>query len=94
MWREDKGEEGRKCLLRIIKEEWKSVKPSIPRYHPALRRELGEGWIQILKTELEPTIQNILGEGWKEVAGKYIDKLEEEDMGIKLNDQRKNRRRG
>ena len=47
-----------------------------------------------MKTELEPTVQNILGEGWKEVAGKYIDKLEEEDMGIKLNDQRKNRRRG
>ena len=42
-WREDKGEEGRKCILQIIKEEWKSVKPSVLRYHPALRRELGDG---------------------------------------------------
>ena len=39
--------------------------------------ELGEGWIQGLKTELEP-VQRILGEGWKEVAEKYIDKLEDE----------------
>ena len=32
-WREDQGVEGRRCILQIIKEEWKTVKPSVLRYH-------------------------------------------------------------
>ena len=44
-WREDTGEEGRKSFLRVIKEEWKSVKPRVLRYHQAFRKELGEDWI-------------------------------------------------
>ena len=62
-WREDTGEEGRKSIQQVIKEEWKSVKPSVLRYHRALRRELGEELIQSLKTELEPNVQKLLGEG-------------------------------
>ena len=36
--REDQGVEGRRCILRIVKEEWKNVKPSVLRYHRKLRR--------------------------------------------------------
>ena len=43
--REDMGKEGRKCILRIVREEWKSLKPSLLRYHPELSKELGERWI-------------------------------------------------
>ena len=78
-WREDQGVEGRICILRIIKEEWKNVKPSVLRYHRELRRELGEGWNQSLRTELEPAVQRLFGEDWKEVAEKYLYKLEEEE---------------
>ena len=92
-WREDTGEAGRKCILRLIKEEWKSVKPSVLRYHRVLRRELGEDWIQGLKTELEPNVQKLLGEGWKEGAGKYIDKLEEEDKETKLKSKEQKKRK-
>ena len=63
-WREDQGIEGRRCILQIIKEEWKNVKPSILRYHRELRRELGEGWIQSLRTDLEPAVHRLLGEDW------------------------------
>ena len=41
-----------------------------------------------LENELEPIVQRILGECWKEVAEKCIDKLEEEEREIKLNEQR------
>ena len=58
--------------------QWKNVKPSVLRLHRELRREL-EGWIQSLRTELEPAIQGLLGEDWKEVAEKYLYKLEEEE---------------
>ena len=60
-WREDKWEEGRKCILQIIKEEGKSVKPSLLRYHRVLRKVIGEGWIQSLNAELEPIVQWLLG---------------------------------
>ena len=36
-WREDTGEEVKKNILRVIKEEWKSVKPSVPRHHQRIR---------------------------------------------------------
>ena len=36
-WREDKGEEMQRCILVIVKEEWKILKPSILRYHQELR---------------------------------------------------------
>ena len=32
-WREDTGEEVKKTILGVIKEERKSVKPSVLRYH-------------------------------------------------------------
>ena len=52
-----------------------------------LRRELGEDWIQSLKTELEPTVQKLLGEGQKEDAWKYTDKQEtEEEDNEKIGD--------
>ena len=70
------------------KGNWKSVKPSVLRYHQVLIRELEEDWIQSLKTELEPNLQKLLGEGWKEGLGKYIDKLEEENKETNLNKQR------
>ena len=35
-WREDQGVEGRSCIMRIIKEEWKNITPSILRYHREL----------------------------------------------------------
>ena len=81
-WREDQGVEGRRCILQIIKEEWRNVKPSVLRYHLELRREQGEGWIQSLRTELEPAVQCLLGEDWKKVAEKYLHKLEEEERKI------------
>ena len=71
------GDRGRRCVLQIIKEEWKNVKSSVLRYHRELRREQGEGWIQSLRTELEPSVQCLLREDWKEVAKKYLHKLEE-----------------
>ena len=36
--------------MQIIKEELRNIKPSILRYHMELRRGLGEGWIQSLRT--------------------------------------------
>ena len=78
-WREDQRAEGIKCNLRIIKEEWKNLKPSVLRYYQELRRELREGWIQSLRTELEPAVQRLYGEDWEEVAEKYLHKLEEEE---------------
>ena len=83
-----RGEEGKKCILQIVKEEWKSLKPSLLRYHQVLRKELGEGWIQSLDTGLEPSVQRLLREDWKEDAARYIDKLEEELKKIRLNKQR------
>ena len=77
-WREDQGVEGRRCILGIIKEEWKNVKPSVLRYHRESRRELGEGWIQSLRTEIKPAVQRLLGEDWKVVAKKYLHELEDE----------------
>ena len=65
--------------MRIIKEEWRNIKPSILRYHKELRRELREGLIQSLRTELEPALQRLLGEDWKEESEKYLHKLEEEE---------------
>ena len=44
-----------------------------------MRRELGKGWIQSLRTELERAVQRLLGEDWKEEAEKYLLKLEEEE---------------
>ena len=32
-----------------------------------------------MRTELEPAVQCLLGEYWKEVAEKYLHKLEEEE---------------
>ena len=48
-WREDQGVEGRSCIMQIIKEDWKNIKPSVLRYYRELRRELKEGWIQSLR---------------------------------------------
>ena len=44
-----------------------------------MRRGLGEGWIQSLRTELQPEVRRLLGEDWKEEAEKYIHRLEEEE---------------
>ena len=46
-----------------------------------------------MKTELEPNVQKLLGEGWKEGAGKYIDKLEEEDKETKLKSKEQKKRK-
>ena len=78
-WREDQGVEGISCILQLITEEWKKIKPSILWYHRELRKELGEGWIQSLRTELKPAVQHLLGEDWNEEAEKYIHKLEEKE---------------
>ena len=52
MWRDGlerrhrrRREKKKKSILHVIKEEWKSVKPSILRYHRAFKRALGEDWI-------------------------------------------------
>ena len=76
-WREDQGVEGRSYIMRIIKEEWRNIKPSILRYHRELRGGLGEGWIQSLRTKLELEVWCLLEEDWKEEAEKYIHRLEE-----------------
>ena len=78
-WREDQGVEGRSYIMRIIKEEWRNIKPSRLRYNRQLRRGLGEGWIQSVRTELKPEVWRLLGEEWKEDAEKYICRLEEEE---------------
>ena len=77
--REHQGVEGRSYIMRIIKEEWRNIKPSRLRYHREVRGGLGEGWIQSLRTELEPEVQCLLGKDWKEEAEKYIHRLEEEE---------------
>ena len=79
-WREDQGVAGRSYILRIVKEEWGNLKPSFLRNHRGLRGELGVGWIQNLKIDLEPTVQNLLGEEWRDEAEKYIRILEEEEQ--------------
>ena len=76
-WREDQGVAGRSYILRIIKEEWGNLKPSVLRYHRELRGELGVGWIQNPKTELEPAVQHLLGKEWRDQVEKYISILEE-----------------
>ena len=78
-WREDQGVEGRSCIMRILTEEWKNIKPSILRYHRELMRELEEGWIQSLRTELEPAVQRLFRQDWKEEAEKYLHNLKEEE---------------
>ena len=30
-WKEDQGVEGRSCIMQIIKEEWKNIKPRVLR---------------------------------------------------------------
>ena len=35
-----------------------------------------------MRTELEPTVQRLLEEDWKELAEKYLHKLEEEERKI------------
>ena len=65
-----------------------SLKLSLLRYHRELRKELGEGWIQSLNTELQPSVQRFLGDNWKEEAARYINRLEEEDKKISLIKQR------
>ena len=69
-WREDQGVVGRSYILRIIKEEWGNLKPSVLRYHRGLRGELGVGWTQNPKTELEPAVQHLLGKEWRVKAEK------------------------
>ena len=54
------GVEGRSCIMQIIKEEWKNIKPSVLRYHKELRREL------------KAAVQGLLGEDWKEEVEKYL----------------------
>ena len=58
--------------MQIIKEESRNIKRSILRYHRELRRELGEGWIQSLRPELEQAVQCLLGKDWKKEAEKYL----------------------
>ena len=60
-WREDTGGKVKRNILQVIKEKWKSVKPSILRYHQTLREKQREDWMQSLKPELEPGVQKILG---------------------------------
>ena len=76
-WREDQGVKGKSYTMRIIKEEWRNIKPIRLRYHRELRGGLGERRIQSLRTELEPEVPCLLGEDWKEEAEKYIHRLEE-----------------
>ena len=42
-----------------------------------------------MKTDKEPTVQRILGDCWKEVAEKYINKLEEKEREVWLSEQKK-----
>ena len=58
------------------------MQTSILRYHRELRGGLGEGWIQSLRTELEPEVKRLLGEDWKEVAEKYIHRQEEKKRDV------------
>ena len=68
-----------RCILRIIKEDQKTINPSILKYHRDLRRELGEGLITPMESGMKEMIQKILGEDWKEEEKIYIARLEEED---------------
>ena len=73
------GDRGKKLHHANNQRRMKEHKSSVLRYHRELRRELGEVWIQSLRTELEPDVQRLSGEDWKEEAQKYLRKLEEEE---------------
>ena len=67
---------------------------SVLRYHQELRIELSKEWIKSLRTKLEPAVRCLLGDDWKEVAEKYLHKLEEEAREMYHNTtQRKRSRR-
>ena len=42
-----------------------------------MRGELGVGWTENMKIELEQAVQHLLGKRWRDKAEKYISRLEE-----------------
>ena len=50
-----------------------------------MRGGLEEGWIQNLRTEIEPEVWRHLEEDWTDEAKKYICKLEEQEKEKSLN---------